>query len=279
MTVSASFLARWIDRLAGLLREEATGAAVVLVGFVLFTLLEVLFPAERGQSWSGRLRNLCYMALYEALGLSVLAGVYAAAFPPSMPERATSGLPVAWLVPAHLLAVDFLYYWYHRAQHRFAFLWAIHELHHADAELNVTTSYRTHWLEAPVQALVVGAPVVLLFGRQGVTFTLVTLVATRFFFLFSHCNLRLPLGRLSAVLCGPQWHRIHHSRLAPHHDRNFAQIFPVFDRLFGTYYEPGRDEYPPTGTEHLASEAPVWRAELRPFLLWAAALSRRLPPS
>ncbi|PCK78907.1 sterol desaturase family protein, partial [Rhizobium sophoriradicis] len=30
---------------------------------------------------------------------------------------------------------------------------------------------------------------------------------------------------------------IHHSRVREHHDKNFANYFPIWDHLFGTYYE------------------------------------------
>jgi sterol desaturase/sphingolipid hydroxylase (fatty acid hydroxylase superfamily) len=259
---------RWITSWQQLAKGEIVPVMLVLGGYVVCTAIERAVPAERGQGWSGRLRNLIYLSIYDVLGLAALATWYAFRPTPSGPRPAAAVVNPVWLLPAHFLAVDFAYYWYHRAQHRFSFLWAVHELHHADAELNVTTSYRTHWLEAPLQAILVAAPVTMLWGRHDPQFGFMVLVGSRFFFLFSHCNFRLPLGPLTAVLCGPQWHRIHHSRIPEHRDKNFAQIFPVLDWLFGTYYAPAHDEYPPTGTEGLMSDAPVWRAQLRPALIW-----------
>jgi len=268
----------WITTWRQLVGGELVPVALVLSVFVVCTALEHLVPAESGQSWSGRLRNLVYLSIYYGLGLAALATWYACQPTPSGPPSAAQLSAPLWLVPAYLFATDFGYYWYHRAQHRFSVLWAVHELHHADAELNVTTSYRTYWLEAPLQAILIGAPVALLLGRNAPGFAFATLVAARCVFLFSHCNVRLPLGPFTAVLCGPQWHRIHHSRLPEHRDTNFAQIFPVLDWVFGTYYAPARDEYAPTGTEGFASDAPVWRALFRPVVIWRdairAALSR-----
>jgi sterol desaturase/sphingolipid hydroxylase (fatty acid hydroxylase superfamily) len=83
---------------------------------------------------------------------------------------------------------------------------------------------------------------------------------------FNHANIRLRLGPLTPILCGPQYHRIHHSRLPEHQDKNFAALFPVIDMMFGTYHRPSRDEFPPTG---LISGAPAvarhWQAHLDPF--------------
>jgi len=263
---------RWIASWRQLAESETLSLTLVGAGFVLCTAAELAFPAEAGQSWSGRLRNLVFLAIYYGLGLSALATWYALQPPRSGPPAPAELIEPLWLAPAFLFATDFVYYWYHRAQHRFPFLWAIHELHHSDAELNVTTSYRAYWLEAPLQAIVVAAPVALVFGRNAPQFAVAVLVIARVLFLFSHSNVRVPFGRLTAVLCGPQWHRIHHSRLPQHRDRNFAQYFPVLDWLFGTYYAPTRTEYPPTGTEALASTAPIWRTQIRPAVIWRERL-------
>jgi sterol desaturase/sphingolipid hydroxylase (fatty acid hydroxylase superfamily) len=177
------------------------------------------------------------------------------------------------LVAAYVAVADFVFYWYHRAQHRFSFLWALHELHHADTELNATTSFRTFWLEYPVQALVVSVPTLILLGIDRTAAVIFPLVQT-VILMFTHWNVRLRLGPLTPVFCGPQLHRIHHSRLPQHRDTNFSQVLPVFDVLFGTYCAPGRDEFPPTGTDDLASDASVARVLVqRPLELWMGTAS------
>jgi sterol desaturase/sphingolipid hydroxylase (fatty acid hydroxylase superfamily) len=65
--------------------------------------------------------------------------------------------------------------------------------------------------------------------------------------IFFHANLKVGFGRASPFFVSPQLHRIHHSRLPEHHDKNYAGYFPILDVIFGTYYHPGGDEYPPTG--------------------------------
>lgn len=275
MAAAQSFFERWLAGFAQLFGGELRGLALVAALFTLFTVAELLWPAERGQRWAGRLRNLVYMAVYLGLGMATLSLWYTFGPTRAGARSPQANLPIEslLLLPAYMFAGDFVYYWYHRAQHRYPALWAIHELHHSDAELNVTTSYRTFWLEAPVQAIVVGAPVVWLFGRPGAQFALVAMVVSRFVLLFAHSNLRLPLGPLTLAVCGPQWHRVHHSRLPEHRDANYAQLFPVLDWLFGTFYAPARDEYPPTGTENLASDASIWRAQMRPVAIWRRQLA------
>jgi sterol desaturase/sphingolipid hydroxylase (fatty acid hydroxylase superfamily) len=45
----------------------------------------------------------------------------------------------------------------------------------------------------------------------------------------------------------PQVHRIHHSVNAEHHNRNFADVLPIFDIVFGTYHRPIGEERPAAG--------------------------------
>jgi sterol desaturase/sphingolipid hydroxylase (fatty acid hydroxylase superfamily) len=86
-----------------------------------------------------------------------------------------------------------------------------------------------------------------------------------------HLNARISLGRLSLVINNPQYHRIHHSIEPRHFSKNFCKMLPVFDVIFGTAWNPGKDEFPKTG---LAGEKAtgfldglVW--PIRHRLLWA----------
>jgi sterol desaturase/sphingolipid hydroxylase (fatty acid hydroxylase superfamily) len=271
------WLGSWGTTWLGLVQTSAPALALALAVVAVCTGIEQRVPAERGQGARGRVRNLAYFACFELMGFAGLA--LWLLHGPALVRHAHAPKPLAaaLLVVANLFTIDFVYYWYHRAQHRFPALWAIHELHHADAELNATSSFRTYWLEMPVQAAVVVTPSLLLFGDEGPVHALGVLAGSYAFLIFSHCNFRLSLGPLSGIVCGPQVHRIHHSRLAPHRDRNFAQYFPVLDRLFGTWHAPAPGEFPPTGAEGLASDAPIATALARPFRIWRAGLARGGP--
>lgn len=258
----------WLKIWELLLIKEA-GKLVWIIGILLaLTIIEHLFPAEEGQTLGGRARNLVYMFLYRAFGLPILALIYMTYRPQGLIAYQPSAYELVLSVFANLLVIDFLFYWYHRAQHKFRALWAIHELHHADGELNATTSYRTYWLEVPAQYLIIVVPTTLLFGQMGPSHAYATYILSTFFLIFGHCNFRLSLGLLTPIFCGPQVHRIHHSILPEHRDRNFAQFFPFIDILFGTYRRPEKNEYPPTGAEGLPSNASFFRSMTQPFLIW-----------
>jgi sterol desaturase/sphingolipid hydroxylase (fatty acid hydroxylase superfamily) len=171
---------------------------------------------------------------------------------------------------ASLFVGDFIFYWYHRAQHLYPSLWVIHELHHADTELNTTTSLRTYFLEHAIQTIIISFPLIYVFGASR-SAIISTPILVGFLF-FTHANLRLDLGILTKIITGPQTHRIHHSIEEKHRDKNFAQFFPVIDIAFGTYYHPGRDEFPNTGTPMMKTNAPIGEVLLKPWSTWLTKL-------
>jgi len=239
--------------------------------FLVFGAFEFFDPAQSGQSTSGRLRNLIYGAFVLSIG-AFSAAIIFNLLPGEVRILDTlSGPALAAYVLVYVFLTDLLFYWYHRAQHAFYVLWSLHELHHSDEELNVISSYRTYWLDYPVQAVVVNAPVMYLMGFN-VTGVMLAVAVLTFFLTFSHTNMRLHLGWFSKVIVGPQLHRIHHSRLPQHRDKNLAQVFPIFDVLFGTYYPPAKDEYPPTGTDTLATDASFAQTLVRPVSIWRKVL-------
>ena len=243
--------------------------------FVVFGFFEFFVPAEPGHGLNGRLRNFVYAAFVLIVGAFIANMVYRV-IPLEMRIHQNVTLTQSLMFAlVYTVLLDFLFYWYHRAQHRFLALWALHELHHSDQELNVISSYRTYWLEYPVQALCIHLPVLYIVGIDPKGLFLAALIAICFL-MFSHANIRLHLGWMSRVLVGPQVHRIHHSRHPQHRNKNLAQIFPIFDILFGTYYHPDKDEYPTTGTLTLPTDATFGRTFIKPFGTWNKIMTKLL---
>ncbi len=240
--------------------------------FFGFGALELAFPAEHGQTVKGKLRNVLFAAILLVSGTIIV--YYMDRFFPIrfrvLPDR--GALFSGMVLIAYIFLTDCIFYWYHRAQHAFRSLWLIHELHHSDRELNVTTSMRTYWLERPIQTAAIIMPITFLVGIDMTAIAAFPFIMIGWL-LFTHANLRLELGFLSPIFCGPQVHRIHHSLEPRHQGKNFAQFFPLIDIAFGTYYAPARGEFPPTGVPDLLSEASVMRMMVRPFVGWFARIS------
>jgi len=156
---------------------------------------------------------------------------------------------------------DFFYYWWHRLQHESGVLWRVHKLHHMDQELNVSTNNRHHWLEDLLRVPFILVPMAVVFKLDpAVAFVLVLWTV------FIHANLHLHLGLLVRLIAGPQLHRIHHSRLPQHFNRNYAAFLPIWDQLFGTYYHPARGEFPPTGVDGEPELSTFAEGMILPFL-------------
>jgi sterol desaturase/sphingolipid hydroxylase (fatty acid hydroxylase superfamily) len=251
-------------------------------------LIEMAFSGNRGQSFRGKLLNigsgfLVCVSVFVLRPLTMMFGYFLA-------RRFGSGLitlnifhedtilaQIGCLL-LYILVKDFFYYFLHRCQHKVGFLWDIHAIHHSDTAFNTTTYLRQHWLNSPANDLFVTIPMTLLFDLPPVTMFDISLVLSVWLF-FSHMNVRLQLGCLSWVVTGPQLHRLHHSCQREHIDTNFAQHFPIWDVLFGTYLHPKKDEFPATG---LASGERVDTLDtlfFSPFQKWHRKIVVRLSES
>jgi sterol desaturase/sphingolipid hydroxylase (fatty acid hydroxylase superfamily) len=235
-------------------------------------ILERVWPAR-----PMHLPTLGFNAVYVPVYLT-LAGmlVYPAAklITPSLPVGLLGlrfdGVGAVWsvlFVIFYLLMFDLFYYWFHRAQHAWPFMWRYHRFHHSDTSLSVVSATRHHWSEELIRYFFMTVPLVILVGHPELVFPwLGVLIGVDG--IFVHSNIRLGLGPLTSVLVGPQYHRIHHSSETVHFDKNFAVIFSFWDRIFGTQHMPKAGEFPATGVPKVA-HSNGWRL----LLPWPAKLA------
>jgi sterol desaturase/sphingolipid hydroxylase (fatty acid hydroxylase superfamily) len=259
----------------------------------VFQVFERLIPAERRQP----LRNLffsaaCTLIFLIAEPLVAAASLWSASFlRPSLISIdlrtwGSGSPPIDWLLFNFLLPLipflvyDSFYYWHHRLQHVIPAFWEQHKLHHAEESLNSLTNLRHHWLEDFIRIITITLPMGLLVKITLIQGALI-LFATTYWSIFFHANLRLPFGPLTAVINGPQYHCIHHSKLAEHQDRKFAAFFPVWDILFSTYYRPRVGEWPATGLCSGEKLTGLAEAVIGPFRGWYRMIqtARRPVPS
>ena len=143
--------------------------------------------------------------------------------------------PAAVVFAVLLLVSQLLSYLIHIAFHRYAWLWPIHAVHHTDVDVDVTTSYRHHPLEALISLPLV-SPLILLLGvppNVAVAFKLFEIGLT----VFSHSNIRIPESvekYLRFVMLTPDFHRLHHCAEPRFANSNYGSLIPWFDYLFGT---------------------------------------------
>ena len=149
----------------------------------------------------------------------------------------------AWLeLVLAVVVLDFAIWLQHVAAHKMPVLWRLHQVHHADRDIDVTTGVRFHPIEIGLSMLW-KIVVVLALGAAPLAVLLFEIILNGGS-LFTHANIALPawLDRLlRTVFVTPDMHRVHHSVLRREHDSNYGFNFSVWDRLFGTYTaEPAR---------------------------------------
>ncbi len=150
-------------------------------------------------------------------------------------------LPVWLKLFLGVAMLDLISYWFHRLSHKVPVLWRFHRVHHSDTTMDSTTYFRSHPVEiffwfGSSNILAAG-----IFGFDLLTVGIYYLVATPFF-IIEHTNLRFPAWldkTFGMVFTTPNLHKVHHEQDQYHTDSNFADIFIIWDRLFGTYtYKP-----------------------------------------
>ena len=142
---------------------------------------------------------------------------------------------------------DFLGYVSHYLRHRIEPLWFFHMTHHSQRHLNPFTTKRTHIVEHLFsKGLIRWIPLAVM-GSPIETWLIFYWVMAVWDY-FVHSNLRISLGFLRWILVSPQYHRIHHSTLEKHHDKNFGDKLVIWDLVFGTAYM-NPSEYPATGVD------------------------------
>ncbi len=143
---------------------------------------------------------------------------------------------------------DFFQYWCHRLQHAFPILWLAHAPHHDDAEMDGTTALRRSFPEHLINYALITVPTLIVCGVHLLPL-IGSIILFRCWGFFNHANVRLDLGPLTAIISGPQWHRLHHDRAVDRGGTNFAAFFPILDIIFGTYRKPEQAEFPSTGVK------------------------------
>lgn len=148
-----------------------------------------------------------------------------------------SGLPDPfWKAVLSFLLLDLTLYFWHRANHRFDWLWIFHKVHHSDPTMNVTTAFRLHFMEVLLTLLVKAAFIVVVGVDAALVLANEAIITV--FVMFHHSNLSFRGERwLSHIAIVPLLHRVHHSTRREEHDHNYGFVFSVWDCLFGTLAE------------------------------------------
>lgn len=164
--------------------------------------------------------------------------------------------PTGWARGAAAAAIlfltqDFCRYWNHYIHHTNRVLWPFHAVHHSAEVMTPVTFMRAHPVYYAIQVLLMSlllgtAQALLLFALVGqIDFWVVyagTLAFNAYVFLgahLRHSHIWVSYGPvLEHLLISPSQHQVHHSSDPRHFDKNFGEVFAIWDWMFGTLYIP-----------------------------------------
>ncbi|MBP7063916.1 sterol desaturase family protein [Ferrovibrio sp.] len=227
------------------LPDPALPDPVVLAipAFIALAALEVLLARWRGMD-AYELKDTAASLLMGLVNLVqglLFAGLVWAALQACYAVRLFD-LPFnAWTWLALLFAEDLAYYWFHRLSHEHRIWWAAHVNHHSSQHYNLSTALRQTWTGNLALTWIVWLPLALLgFPPALIVFQKgVSLVYQ--FWIHTEQLRRLPRW-LEWLFNTPSHHRVHHATNPAYLDRNYAGIFIIWDRLFGTFAAERDDE-------------------------------------
>ncbi len=145
-------------------------------------------------------------------------------------------LPRTWATFAIAFVVwDLCYYWEHRMAHTISLFWGGHVVHHQSEDFNLSVALRQ-----TSTGFIWGLPFYLpmaLLGFHPMQFVFVGGINLLYQFWIHTEHIGKMPRWFEAIFNTPSHHRVHHGRDPKYIDKNFAGVFIVWDRLFGTFTE------------------------------------------
>ncbi|MBB5698251.1 sterol desaturase family protein [Sphingomonas yantingensis] len=240
---------------------------LAIPGFVVLVLIEMLIAKRRDATRYCPRDTLTSLLL--GLGSTVagvLAGgaVFAIATWVHGFRLFDIGWAWYWFVVAFVLD-DLAYYVFHRSAHRVRLFWASHVVHHSSQHYNLSTALRQTWTGFFSLGFLFRLPLFLVGFPPAMIFFVAGLNLVYQFWIHTEAVGRMPRW-FEAVMNTPSHHRVHHGANPRYLDRNYAGVFIVWDRLFGTFEPEHEGERVRYGLVHdLGSFNVLWAA----FHEWA----------
>lgn len=215
---------------------------VIVCVAILFIYLERRFPYNKDHHtlrqafWS----DLIYYGIIQNYVMGLIIAwfiVYLDKVLDASRLHLVSHWPIWCQVLFFVVTHDFITYFIHRNEHQSKVLWRLHEAHHSCRHVDWLSGIRAHALEVVYYETAKFLPIILLGASPEVALWRAMIDSS--YGMFIHSNLNVRLGPLLYLLNGPEIHRWHHANLDPMaFNKNFATKFVIWDRIFGTLYNP-----------------------------------------
>ena len=210
-----------------------TFAAVILV-FELIVL--AVRKKITGNVLADALTNFITLSMFMVVNAVLIGAMYFFVFYWVYINYSFIQFPSNWVtIIGCVILADIAYYWEHRFAHRVGFGWATHAVHHSSPYFNISVAYRFGPMDGFLPlffylplALLGFNPVIIFFSEKFV----------QVFQTLLHTEVVRKFPRpIEAVFNTPSHHRVHHGSNPQYIDKNYAGIFIIWDKLFGTFEE------------------------------------------
>ena len=141
---------------------------------------------------------------------------------------------VWWAWPLCFILDDLAYYAFHRSAHRVRWFWASHVIHHSSQHYNLSTALRQTWTGFLSLGFIFRLPLFLIGFEPGMVFFCIGLNLIYQFWIHTEAIVRMPRW-VEAVMNTPSHHRVHHGTNPRYLDANYAGVFIIWDRMFGSF--------------------------------------------
>jgi sterol desaturase/sphingolipid hydroxylase (fatty acid hydroxylase superfamily) len=156
-----------------------------------------------------------------------------------------------WVYVISFVAIDFAGYVKHYMAHHINYFWNEHVIHHSSEEFNLPCALR----QSISSFFSISAFLLIPAALMGMPPKVIgTILPIHLFMQFWYHTRHIPkLGFLEYLIITPSQHRVHHAINTVYLDKNIGQIFPFWDRMFGTYQEELEEEPCVYGTKKIAT--------------------------
>ena len=206
---------------------------ILCVAFSLFGIeLFVLKLKKRKITLEQTVLNLGLGMIERLIGiLTINFGLYFFTF--LIPWRFIDPFGPPWLAFAvAFIAVDLMWYVYHRLSHRVSMIWAAHMIHHQSKEYNFSVNFAISPLGFITRIFVYGT--LIFFGITPENIIIANAVNAFYQYLL-HSELWPEFKGWERIFVTPKFHQLHHSSVHEHLDVNYGGVFTIWDRIFRSY--------------------------------------------
>lgn len=227
------------------MQTYANALLVAIPLFMVLILFESLYGVVKGKQTFSHLDTISSLSsgvtnvIKDSLGLAIVIVSYPFLFEwLSIIELKTTW----WVFLVGFVTLDFAGYWSHRLNHSVNLFWNNHVIHHSSEAFNLACALRQSISNVISIYSIFLVPAAVI----GVAPDVINIIAPVHLFLqFWYHTQHVPkLGPLEYVIITPSQHRVHHAINPEYLDKNLGQIFPWWDRMFGTFQEE-LDDVPP----------------------------------